>query len=68
MELTEQEIQMVETIREWSKYRDGLRFTAIFENGAWECTLTSPLPNKPPLRGVGTTFVDAFNNLDVKVE
>jgi hypothetical protein len=71
MVLTEQEAEMVETLREWSEARDTIRLTAIFENGVWElkceCTVSPDIAAfrarygmaSPPAisRGVGTTFV-----------
>ena len=76
--LTQQEIEMVEYMREWTlqDWDDPdpeLEFTATFKNGCWECCLTNSLhPSRkqefPPgavfvSRGVGTSFVEAFCNL-----
>jgi hypothetical protein len=75
MEPTEQETEMLETMRSWSEHPE-IKFTASFENGVWECEeIATPHPSYlrfhndcPPdavfvLLGVGTTFVEAFNNL-----
>jgi hypothetical protein len=64
MKLTEQEIEMVETFREWSADPDGVRFTASFEDGVWECTLDNVLVEGDRWRGVGTSFVEAFANIN----
>jgi hypothetical protein len=75
MNLTEQEIEMVETLRGLSEHRVG-QLTAILKDGYWECELiTTPHPLSPGYsecppnaivlkRGVGTSFVEAFSNLD----
>jgi hypothetical protein len=38
MNLTEQEIEMVEFLRDWSEHRE-VKFTASFKNGVWELGL-----------------------------
>lgn len=63
MKLTEQEIEMIETFREWSANRTGIRFTASFVDGVWECTLDNVLAEGDRWRGVGTSFSEAFANL-----
>jgi hypothetical protein len=76
MTLTEEEIGMVECLRDWSSAgKSELKLTAALTNGVWECTLTTAiideqvrkrmrLPSERVMRGVGTSFVEAFNNLD----
>jgi hypothetical protein len=77
--MTHEESEMLETLRGLSEHRK-VQFTATYESGVWECHLLStPHPlflkhnpsaaHLPPdfisaARGVGTSFVDAFNNLD----
>ena len=76
MKLTEKEIVMIETLRGLSEHSE-VKFTASFEKGVWECELiltAHPLylsyhPECPPHalhvdRGVGRSFLEAFNNLD----
>jgi hypothetical protein len=63
MKLSEQEVELIQTIRERSLARDQIRFTAAFEDGV----VIVPTPQQSEkLRGVGTSFAEAFNNLDFK--
>jgi hypothetical protein len=63
--LTQEEIDMIEALREWSADPNGIRFTASFESDAWECTLQDQdIDAKEKWRGVGRSFVEAFCNLD----
>jgi hypothetical protein len=76
MKLTEEEIGMVECLRDWSSAgKSELKFTAALVNGVWECTLTTAsidgqiqkrmrLSSERVMRGVGASFVEAFNDLD----
>ncbi|MGC1745377.1 MAG: hypothetical protein WA754_22870, partial [Pseudolabrys sp.] len=61
MKLTEQEIEMIETFREWSADRTGIRFTASSVDGVWEWD--NVLAEGDRWRGVGTSFLEAFANL-----
>ena len=72
--LTKQEIELVEYLRIFGE-EGPLQFTATLENGVWERTLTTALideavrrrarpASERVLRGVGASFVEAFNSLD----
>jgi hypothetical protein len=66
MKMTDDEIDMVACLRDWSADPDGTHFTAVFENGAWECTYSTASTaarGMSPSRGVGSSFVEAFCNL-----
>jgi hypothetical protein len=70
LEPSEQELQMLEMMREWSG-KDEFRVVIEFKDGAWETSLTgilvgrvSGVPKKMTSRGVGRTFDDAWNNMD----
>ena len=65
MELTHEEYELIELLREWSTERDPLRFTASCENGVWECELRNVWSKEVVIsRGVGNSFVRAFCGLD----
>ena len=65
MKLTSEEPELIELLREWSASRDRLRFNASCENGVWECEQQTIWPDGVVVcRGVGNSFVEAFNRLD----
>ena len=79
MTLTEEETEMVECLRDWSSAgKSELKFTAALANGVWECMLTTAIidgqvregmrpSSERVMRGVGTSFVEAFNDLGLTI-
>ena len=59
-ELSGQELQMLQMIREWSG-KDYYRLVLERRDGAWEIELSIPLEKKIA-RGVGNTFDEAWDN------
>jgi len=65
MKPTSEEYELIELLREWSADRDRLQFAASSEDGVWECELRFINPDGVvACRGVGNSFVEAFNRLD----
>jgi hypothetical protein len=73
MMLTDLEYEVIEMLREWAADPQEFRLLVSFENGAWECVLTErphphgltiPADSVLMLRGVGTSFFEAFARLD----
>ena len=63
MELSEEETQMIETIREWSG-ADEFRLRIERQDGAWEITLSeAPHDGRRAARGTGATFKEAWDNM-----
>jgi hypothetical protein len=73
MTLAEQESEMIETLHSWPEH-ERVEFTASCEEGVWELRLAiTPHPTYLDYkkcrhvmfvsRGVGTSFVEAFNNM-----
>jgi hypothetical protein len=61
-ELSGQELQMLQMIREWSG-KDYYRLVLEHRDGAWEIELSIP-EQKKTARGVGDTFDKAWDNMD----
>ena len=40
MDLSEQEVDVIEILRDWSADTEKIRLSVSFEDGAWEATLT----------------------------
>jgi hypothetical protein len=73
MTLTEQESEVIETLRSLSEHEQ-VEFSASREDGVWELRLAmTPSPMYHDYkntrrsmfvsRGVGTSFIEAFNNM-----
>jgi hypothetical protein len=61
---TTQEQLMLEMLREWSG-RDDARMVIEFRDGAWDITMsTAPHGVEHTARGTGTSFDEAWNNMD----
>jgi hypothetical protein len=62
MELTEQESQLLEMIRELDE-GEQLRLAVARRNGQWEVIVSAPPAVRYNARGVGVTFDAAWDNL-----
>jgi hypothetical protein len=60
IEPTEQELQMIEIIRE---QKSNFRLVIGSEDGAWEVALSVPSFRSDPVRGVGASFTDAWDDM-----
>lgn len=64
MDISEQERQMVEILREWGQ-RDDCRLLIELQDGAWNITLsTEPHDERHKARGTGASFNAAWDNVD----
>jgi hypothetical protein len=63
MTLTEEEQKCIQTLRQWFKREEKIKFTATFESGLWECALLDDNGDEAAVGG-GPTFFQAFCNLD----
>jgi hypothetical protein len=76
MELTEDEVEVVECLREWAEDPHELQLTVSRKGRIWECLLLTARapeyfaarglaydPTSVAARGVGTSFVEAFRNI-----
>lgn len=63
MELTEQERQLVEILREWDHLGDH-RLT-IERHGAWDVALQQQDDPGRVIRGIGPTFAEAWDTMDL---
>ena len=62
-ELTEEELQMIEIIREWTGAAE-YRLLIEREDGAWNITLSeAPHDQGHTARGTGASFNDAWNDM-----
>jgi hypothetical protein len=62
MELSEQERQLIEIIREWSG-EDDFRLGVSFQSGEWEIVLSRGAGDPNPCRGTGATFNQAWDEM-----
>ena len=60
IEPTEQELQMIEIIRE---QKSNFRLVIGSQDGAWEVALSVPSFKSDAARGVGRSFSDAWDNM-----
>jgi hypothetical protein len=66
MELTNQEYEMIELLREWSD-KDSYALTIEVRDGAWEIAFSGPHPTTTTgmatARGIGKTFSEAWDDV-----
>jgi hypothetical protein len=65
IELSKQEEQMIESLREWQDSSEEFSLLIEYRDGAWDITLSmTRTPGEPPktTRGTGATFAAAWDN------
>jgi hypothetical protein len=65
IDMTDQERQMLEMLREWNDLGENHRLVIERRDGAWELELTGPHPKRDTAkaRGVGRTLSQAWDEM-----